>query len=269
MQYEAYWGMEMNPFQKNIDEKYSYQSNDFKQIIGRLEHLKKIKGIGLFTGSSGTGKSFGIRCFSSKLNQNLFKVVYIALSTVTVLEFYKSLALGLGLEPLCKKVDLYKSIQDRIITLVSNKKTTPLIIIDEAQYLKTEVLNDIKLLLNFKMDSVNNVIFVLSGQPVLNNILSKNIHDALKQRILINYNADGLSLDETKDYINSRLKLAGVHDPVFNDNTYEAIYSCANTSVRRLNHLVEKCLLIGAKESIKEIDTNIVMLAQNEIELFS
>ena len=268
MKYEQYWGMEFNPFKKNYDDKNIFKSNDFNQTLARLEHLKNTKGIGLFTGNSGLGKTFALKQFANTLNKNMYKVVYIPLSTVTVLEFYKSLAYGLGLIPAAKKVDLYKSIQDRIISLVKSKKITPVIIIDEAQYLKTEVFNDIKLLLNFNMDSTNHVIFILNGQPILNDILSKGIHEALKQRIVINYNSEGLTSTEIKNYIINSLELAGIHEPIFSENTYEAIFSCSNKSIRKLNSLIDKCLLIAHNENMREVDTNIVMIAQNELELY-
>ncbi|MBC2582937.1 ExeA family protein [Clostridium sp. DJ247] len=265
--YKSYWGMEFNPFEKGLSEKNFFQSHDFSQAMSRLEHLKNMKGIGLFTGLSGIGKTYTLRCFTNSLNSNLYKVIYLTLSTVTVLEFYKSLAYGLGVEIYSKKIDLFKAIQERIISLSKDKKVTPVIIIDEAQYLKTEVLNDLKLLLNFDMDSRNYAVLILCGQPLLNNILSKQIHEALKQRIVINYNYEGICKEEVIEYISSRLKLCGVFNEIFNANALEAINSCCNGSTRLLNSLIEKCLIIGYQKSLKVIDTETVMLAQNEINL--
>lgn len=265
--YKTYWGMEFNPFEKSLSEKNCFKSNDYCQAISRLEHLKNIKGIGLFTGLSGTGKTYTMRCFATSLNSNLFKVVYIPLSTLTVLEFYKALAYGLGVEPYSKKIDLFKAIQERIISLAKDKKVTPVIIIDEAQYLKSEVLNDLKLLLNFDMDSKNYAIVILSGQPFLNNTLSKQVHEALKQRIVISYNYEGISKNEVAEYISTRLNLCGVSNKIFNDNAIESINSCCNASTRILNNIIEKCLIIGYQKNCNVIDTEIVMSAQNEIEL--
>jgi type II secretory pathway predicted ATPase ExeA len=265
--YKSYWGMEFNPFEKGLSEKNFFKSEDYSQALSRLEHLKNIKGIGLFTGLSGTGKTYTLRCFANTLNPNLYKVVYITLSTVTVLEFYKSIAYGLGLEAYSKKIDLFRAIQERIISLSKDKKITPIIIVDEAQYLKTEVLNDLKLLFNFDMDSKNHAVLILTGQPLLNNTLSKQIHEALKQRIVINYNYEGISKEEVSDYLDSRLKLCGIVDEIFNDNAIEAINSCCNGSTRLLNTILEKCLMIGYQKRVKVIDTEIVMSVQNEINL--
>lgn len=265
--YKAFWGMEFDPFVKSLNEKYFFKSNDFTETLSRLEHLKSIKGIGLFTGLSGTGKTSSLRYFASSLNPNLYKVVYIPLSTVTVREFYKSLAYGLGVEPFSNKIDLFRSIQERIISLAKDKKITPVIIVDEAQYLKTDVLNDLKLLLNFNMDSQNYAILILSGQPLINTTLSKQVHDALKQRIVINYNFQGISREEVQEYINSRFALCGVANKIFNDNAIEAIYSSCNGSTRVLNNIIEKCLIIGYQKNSNVIDTEIVMNAENEINL--
>ena len=135
-----------------------------------------------------------------------------------------------------------------------DKKIIPVIIIDEAQYLKTDILNDIKILLNFEMDSKNYAIFILEGQPVLNNIFIKQTHEALKQRIIINYNFSGISKEEVAEYIVAQLSSCGVYTEIFNKNAVEAIYSCCNGSIRKINQLLDKCLLIGFLNKATIID---------------
>ena len=265
--YKAYYGLEFNPFDKSLESKHSFKSHDFNQAISRLEYLKDIRGIGLFTGEAGLGKTFSLRHFTTTLNPSLYKVVYITLSTITISEFYRSLCYGLGIEPSFKKIDMFRDIQEAITSLVKDKRMNLIIIIDEAQYLRTEIFNDLKMLFSFDMDSKNYATCILSGQPILNTILSKNIHEPLRQRIVINYNFTGITKDEVKEYIISRLKLAGCHTEIFNASAVEAVYSCSNGSIRKLNNLLEKCLIIGTQHEKEVIDTNIVMEAQNEVEL--
>lgn len=259
--------MTYNPFDKGISEKDHFASSDYTQANARLEFLKNAKGIGLFTGNAGTGKTYTLRCFAKSLNNSLFKTMYIPLSTVTVAEFYRSLSYELGLEPCSKKIDSFHNIQDALMKLSKSQRITPVIIIDEAQYLKTDILNDLKLILNFEMDSKNPVIFILTGQPILNMILNKQVHEALKQRIVINYTFEGIQKNEVEDYITSRLKLCGIHHAIFNANSYESLASCCNGSVRKLNNLIEKCLILGCQKELEVIDTEVVMHAQNDIEL--
>jgi type II secretory pathway predicted ATPase ExeA len=265
--YKAFYGLEFNPFDKGLDTKHHFKTHDFKEALSRLDYLKTIKGIGLFTGSAGLGKTYSLRHFTSTLNSNLFKVIYISLSTITVSEFYRSLSYELGLEPAFKKVDMFRNIQEALITLVRDKRISPIIIIDEAQYLKTEVFNDLKMLFNFDMDSKNYSTCILIGQPYLNTILSKNIHEALRQRIVINYQYSGITKEEIGEYIETRLKLAGCHQVVFNSNAIEAIYGCCNGSIRKINSLLETSLIMGAQLNKQVIDTEIIMSAQNEVEI--
>jgi len=259
--------MSFNPFDKDIDVKYLYETEDLKSIKSRLEYLKSNKGLGLFTGESGLGKTVAIRDFCCKLNPNLYKVMYISMSTITVLEFYKAIAYELGLEAKMRKIDIFKQIQEEVIRLVRDKKITPILIIDEAQYLKTDILNDLKILLNYEMDSKNYLTLILIGQPILISILNRNIHEAIRQRIIVSYSYSGLTKDEMNEYIDTRLLLCGSDKNIFNDNAREALFSGCNGIIRKLNSLIVKSLIIGCNKQVQAIDNNITLEAYNEISL--
>ncbi|MDR2572066.1 MAG: AAA family ATPase [Oscillospiraceae bacterium] len=263
----AYWEMQFNPFAKSPAGKYHFESDDFKQASSRLKHLCDTKGIGLFTGNPGTGKTFTMKKFTDTLNPGMFKIFYAPLSSVTVLEFYRSIAIGLGILPPCKKIDLFNVIQERIVSLAKDKRVTPVIICDEGQYLCAKILNDLKIMLNFDMDAENHAVVILAGQVALASTLSMSAHEALAQRILINYTFTGLSKNELNDYINSILKNCGVTQTIFADNALEALWACCSGSPRVVNSLAENCLRIGALKGVKLIDTEIVMLANNELNL--
>jgi type II secretory pathway predicted ATPase ExeA len=263
--FNTYFGMKCNPFRKDINIANTYELTDFKEVQGRLSYLQKTKGIGLFTGSAGLGKTYSVRYFCSKLNPSLYKVVYLPLSTVTVIEFYRGLCRGLGIEPKTKKVDMFVQIQQTIKSLCNDRKITPVIAVDEAQYLSTDVLNDLKMLFNFDMDSKNLAILILVGQPILNDILSRNVHEPLKQRIVVNYSFVGMSKEEIDLYIKDRLRLSGVNENIFQDSAITAIASNSNGSTRKLNSLVEKCLLICAQKQENIVSAETIMLADNDI----
>ena len=264
---ETYFGMKCNPFKKGFDSKKSFEFNDFNEMQARLNYLLKNKGIGLFTGSSGLGKTYSIKYFSEHLNVGLYKVVYISLSTLTVRDFYKSLCFGLGITPENGKIDMFKQIQETIKTYVNERKITPIIILDEAQYLRPEILNDIKMLLNFDMDSKDYAVLILMGQPTLNNLLSRNTHEALRQRIIINYTFAGIGKKEVEKYLENRLKLAGMNEKMFEENAIEALTSNCNGSIRKLNTIIEKCLMICEQKEENIVTSETVLLAENEINL--
>ena len=120
-----------------------------KEPLFRLDYLAATKGFGFLTGAAGRGKTTAIRNWTGTLNPSLYKVVYSSLSTLTVSDFYRSLALNLGTQPASRKPDNFRLIQEEICRLAIEKRKTPVIIIDEANYINNAVLNDLKILFNF------------------------------------------------------------------------------------------------------------------------
>ena len=265
--YESYFGMKTNPFKKDIEIQNTYEFSDFKEVQARLKYLINTKGIGLITGTSGKGKTYSVKYFTKNLNTNLYKPVYLSLSTLTVMDFYRSLCIGLGIEPASRKIDMFKQIQERIKQLVKDRKITPVIICDEAQYLRTDILNDLKMIFNFEMDSKDYAVLILIGQPVLNDILSRSVHEALKQRIMVNYTFTGIDFEEIKNYIIDRCAIAEISNSIFEDSAITAIQANCGGSTRQLNNLIDKCLLICSKKQENTITAETVLLAENDLSL--
>ena len=266
MDYTARYGLEFNPFIKNSKE-VLVETQEYKEALFRLNYLLSTKGFGLLTGSAGRGKTTAIRNWSSKLNPSLYKVVYSSLSTLTVNDFYRNLAQELGAQPAFRKTDNFKIIQNEINRLALEKRQTPVIIIDEANYISNVVLNDLKMLFNFEMDSKDRAIILLAGLPQLNNTLRLSNHEPLRQRIIMNYNLEGMSKSEGRSYIESKLKGAGCTQTVFDDNALEAILNAANGTPRMINKFCNASLLVGNSSNINIITADTVMQAISDCEL--
>ena len=174
----AYYGLSFNPFDKQaVREKDRFLSADLKEMTSRLDYLKDSRGIGVFTASPGMGKSFALRCFAAGLNPGLYHMEYICLSTVSVMEFYRQFCSVLGLEDRGGKPGMFKAIQEQVYSLYKEKRKPLLLAVDEAQYLSTGILNDIKMLMNHGYDSLNCFTLVLCGEPHLNSILRRPVHE--------------------------------------------------------------------------------------------
>lgn len=265
--FRHYYGMSFNPFDKGINEKDAFVTRDMKEMQGRLDHLSKNPGIGVFTAGAGQGKTFSLRCFREKLNPNITKFTYISLSTVTTLEFYRQLCTSLGLEQSGKKSVMFRGIQEFFEHMSTHKKIHYIVCLDEAQYLASDILRDLKILTNFSMDSRNCFSLILLGQPVLNNILMRQPHEALRQRIILNYNFMGLGEEEALEYLRNRLALSGASPAIMEDNAVLSAYSSSGGSIRRLNRIMTKSLMIGAQHDKQTIGTDIILAAVNEMEL--
>ena len=250
MDYFTRYGLEFNPFIKNSKE-IPVNTSEYKETLFRLDYLAKTKGFGILTGSAGRGKTTAIRNWASTLNPSLYKVVYSSLSTLTPNDFYRNLVKELGNEPAFKKPDNFRIIQEEITRLSINNA----------------ILNDLKILFNFEMDSRDRAAILLAGLPKLNSTLQLQIHEPLKQRIVMNYNLDGLSKDEGKAYIYEKLKGAGCNQTIFEEAAIEAILNAADGTPRLINKYCNAAILIGDTHKVNLITTDIVMQAINDCEL--
>jgi type II secretory pathway predicted ATPase ExeA len=266
MNYIARYGLEFNPFLKNSKE-VLVETKEHKETNFRLDYLAKTKGFGILTGSAGRGKTTAIRNWASSLNPSLYKVIYSSLSTLTTNDFYRNLAEELGAQPAFRKPDNFRVIQEEISRLALEKRKTPVIIIDEANYINNAILNDLKILFNFEMDSRDRAAVLLAGLPQLNSTLRLSIHEPFRQRIVMNYHLDGLTKEEGRLYILEKQRGAGCSHSVFEENAVEAILNAADGTPRIINKLCNSCLLIGDSNQVSQIDAEIVMQAISDCEL--
>lgn len=265
--FTTFYGMRMNPFDKQLPSKDAYMTLDMEQVTGRLAHLREHPGIGLFTAAPGQGKTFALRHFSDSLNPNLVKFHYICLSTVTASEFYRQLCVALGLEPSHKKSVMFQRIQDFFFSMCMNKNVHCMVCLDEAQYLSSDILRDLKMLCNFCMDSKNCFSLILLGQPLLVNMMMRQPNEALRQRICVSYSFSGISEGEARDYVKDRMGLAGASPRVFDEGALTTAYGSCNASLRQLNLILTKSLTIGAQHQKQNIDSEMVLSAVNDISL--
>lgn len=263
MKHLMYYGMTHNPFDQ--DNNATLETIDYREMTARLNYLKETKGIGLFTGNPGVGKTYTIRQFVEGLNKSLYRPCYFSMSTIKVNEFYRQLAVGLGIEPRYRKVDLFHQIQDRIDVLATQQKITPIIILDEAQYLHSSVLQDITMLLNFHMDSAKPCIIILVGLPSLATTLSRAVLEPLRQRISTQYQIIGMEEKEIEPYITHKLESSGRSATLFEASAITALKNSALGSMRRLNTLVTQALIIGESKELQSISADIIFLAHTEI----
>ena len=266
MEYIARYGLEFNPFLKNSKE-ILIETKEYSEATFRLNYLLSTKGFGLLTGSPGKGKTTVIRNWTKTLNPSLYKVIYSSLSTLTPNDFYRNLATELGTIPAHKKPDNFRKIKEEITRFSLEKKKTPVIIIDEANYINNAILNDFKILFNFEMDSKDRAVLILAGLPSLNSTLRLGIHEPLRQRIVMNYNVDGLSREESRSYISAKLQGAGCHSSIFEEAAVEAIINASDGTPRLINKYCNSSMLIGNSKGVNIITADIVMHAINECEI--
>jgi type II secretory pathway predicted ATPase ExeA len=266
--FTQYFGLKFNPFTKEIDEKHLYDSSDFKELSSRLEYMTKTRGFFLLTADAGVGKTTALRRFAGTLSVGRYRVCYSALSSLTVMDFYRGMIMTMGAYPEHTKVKMFSQVQQLISASYHEKHVTPVFIIDEAQTLSNGVLEDLRMIFNFKMDSENPFILILSGHHTIRNRLQLSAHQALRQRFAANYHMTGLTKPETGAYLSSRLQAAGAgKTDVFSEDAIEAIHGQTNGSPRLVNNLVDASLKLAAIRDVGVVDSEIVLLSSRDIEI--
>ncbi len=263
--YRAFYGFQRPAFPKDIESKNLYTYESLREFQGRLDYMKKYRGIMLVTGDPGTGKTTAMRGFVDQLNQDLFMTSYVPLSTVAIGDFYKQLNDKVNGENLSTKSLLFKSIQERIVHYANQLNKIPVIIIDEAHLLKNENFFELQIITNFQMDSQDPAIFILIAQSHLNDRLARTILESFNQRINLKFHFRPLNLKESSAYIKHQIKIAGVSNDILDDNALKAVYNLTGGIIRKTNHLVVKSLCLGAVNKKHIITEEEVLAASKEL----
>jgi general secretion pathway protein A len=259
--YTIFYSLSKEPFPKDIRPQDAYQTTSHKGALEALEYLKKSKGMGIILGQPGLGKSYTLRTFTESLNPNLYHLMYFPLSTVSVMDFYRSLVYMLGETPKHRKIDLFRQIQKGIEKMYHERKITPIFILDEIHLTPDAFLQDLALLFNFEMDSVNPFILIMAGLPHFKTKLRLNSNESLRQRIIMKYEMEPLCPEEVKSYIEHQMGVAGANMPIFTETALQAITTNSQGIPRTINNLAVQSLLFGSKFQKNQIDESIVRLA--------
>jgi len=263
--YRKHFGLSRHPFGKEIETDDMFHSTSLQELEARLGHLVELRGIGLVTGESGSGKTSACRKMVASLHTGLHRVLYVPLSTGNAMDLYKTIAWELGLPTERNRAALYKQIRAEVTRLCQEARCRPLLIIDEAHHLRSEVLEDLRLLTNYAMDSDNRLCLLFVGHPELRRRLGLAAHEALCQRIVVRYHLGGLTREELPPYLGHLLKLAGTELPLFEPAAMEAIFQATSGLLRKVNLLAHHCLMAAALAKAKVVTIEHVQAALPEV----
>jgi len=262
--YREYYGFTHYPFGKDIPSDQLLLYRNFREYKKRMEFLQKHGGIGILWGESGAGKSAGLRWLRDSLNKNRYRLFYLPEPPNSVPDFYRQLALAMDLKPAFRRIDMYCQIQDHIIELAKEKRVLPIIALDECQMYPYQVLESVRLFLNFDMDSKDYAVLILCGQTELKKRLKRTVYEPLTLRVTIQHHFSGLDCEETEKYLLHRLELAGVKHQLFEPDAVQFIHQVTKGNMRKIDHLAVQSLFLGAGLKNNSIDQSVVDTAMQE-----
>lgn len=258
--FESFYGLSKTPFARDIPTGQLYQSVTLEEILGRLEHAANRQLFAVVTGDCGTGKTTTIRCFKDSLDSAKFMVMYLADSKLTPRHFYKGLLEQLGCEAKFYRGDAKRQLHREIELMRGIHHLQPVVIVDEAHLLDKEMLEEVRFLLNFKMDAESLMTLILVGQSELWDRLQLQSYAAIRQRIDLQFKIPYLDRAQVGEYVKRHLAYAGAEHDIFSDSAVNEIFRFSSGAARLVNKVCTHCLLYGAQNGRRIIDDHMVKL---------
>jgi len=256
--YESFYGLKEKPFTLLPDPEYLYLSPKHQRALTLLEYgMMNQAGFSVICGDTGAGKTTLIRRLLSELEDN----TTVGLITNTHESFGELLSwvlMAFGLDGEDKsKAQMHQMFIAFLIEQYAKNKHCVLIV-DEAQNMKADTLEELRMLSNINSDKDQVLQVILAGQPALRETLRKPELMQFAQRIAVDYYLEALSEEETKTYIHHRLHIAGSDKEIFTDEACKAIYKYSGGTPRLINLLSDTSLVYGFAEQSKMIDAPLV-----------
>jgi len=264
--YTSFFGLNEKPFELLPNPKYLFPSKGHKKALSYLEYgIQERAGFTLLTGEVGSGKTTLLRNIINSLG-GAATLAMVFNTQVDAVELLALINEDFGLDVASKdKVALLRDLNEFLIEENSNNHR-PILIIDEAQNLSVELLEQIRLLSNLELDSSKMLQIILVGQPELKKLISRPELRQLRQRISVSCHLGPLSPEETEAYIFHRLEIAGNRQAVtFQPEVFSLIHQFAHGSPRLINVIGDFLLLTAFVEGTRTINVAMVQEAIDEL----
>jgi general secretion pathway protein A len=261
--YESFFGLKCEAFSVAADPRFIYMSPKHRQARAHLRHgLGRGAGFILLTGEIGAGKTTVCRLFLRQLPPNA-DVAFVVNPRLDAPALLTRVCEDLRIDLPPGAVDLIDIIHGHLLLAHAQGRRT-LIVIDEAQALSIDVLEQLRLLTNLDATGSKLQVFLI-GQPELRTIIKAPALQALEQRVVARYHLSALSRDETALYIAHRLTVAGLSGPVpFDDEALRAVYKLTGGVPRRINVLCDQTMVAAETRGTLRIDKALVETVAGE-----
>jgi general secretion pathway protein A len=267
--YKDFFGLRANPFNVNPDPRYLFLTRHTEEALACLTYgIQSRKGFVLLTGEVGTGKTTLINKLLEWLRLQQVATAFVFNSRLNTTQFldYMMADFGIPCDSKAKSqilLRLYNWLLDRY-----RAGETAVLIVDEAQNLTDEVLEEIRMLTNLETFTEKLLQIVLVGQPELEQKLKQPQLRQLRQRLTLRARTHPLSFEETKAYVQQRLRIAGSNgQAIFDPDSLAAIHRYSSGIPRVINLLCEHCLVSAFVDQQKVIGAGVVDAVASDFDL--
>jgi type II secretory pathway predicted ATPase ExeA len=267
--YESFFGLAERPFDLTPNPKYLVLTEGHREVLSNLEYaISSRKGITLLLGEAGSGKTTLIRAAMEKQPVRVH-CVHLQNPTLTRQEFVETLAVRFRLSDRASRskaaflAELEAQLSDR-----SRQGETTVLIVDEAQSLPPELLEEIRLLANIETAADKLLTVILAGQPELADRLNHSSLRQLKQRVALRCELRALSREEAVSYVAGRIRIAGgVGAQVFTREAVELMHACSRGIPRTISVIADNALVGGFAAGVRPVPSRFVREVSSDFDL--
>ena len=265
--YLSHYNLNKKPFSISPDSRFLWLGEKYSEALATLKYgIQANIGFLLLTGDIGTGKTALINRLIREINVPTL-IATIPDPGLNIIDFFNYLAFRFNINRKFKSKGEFLIFFKKFIKNAYALDLKVLIIIDEAQRLSPELLEEIRQLSNIELDhkKLLNIFFV--GQTEFNKFLIKEINKATQQRIAVKYHIEPLTQKETALYIQHRLKIAGATGEIFNPKAIKEIYNFSRGYPRMINKICSHSMLAGYSKDLKSIDDFVIRECAAELNI--
>jgi len=245
--YEAFYGLSGKPFQLNPDPSFYFGSSQHRRAMAFLEYgLHQNEGFIVVTGEIGAGKTTLVRDLLGKLDAEKIVAANLVSTQLGADDMLRMVAAAFGLPTRqTTKSELLLSLEAFLVSIASKGKRC-LLLVDEAQNLTPRAIEELRMLSNFQLETHALLQSFLIGQPEFRRILQRPELQQLRQRVIASCHIGPMDANETRQYIEHRLKHVGWNGvPQIQTGAYQAIFEASAGVPRRINSICDRLLLSG------------------------
>jgi general secretion pathway protein A len=247
MDYLEYYKLSEHPFSNVVDSRFYYNNPQHSEALLRLKYaVDTSKGLAVVIGNIGAGKTTLARKLLEELDEERYEAALLVIihSSVNSEWLFKKFAIQLGVKNVPEnKIELLSEIYRRLLE-INDEGRKAIVLMDEVQMLNSrEIMEEFRGLLNMETPEGKLVNFIFFGLPDLDQVLS--LDEPLKQRVAVRIKLTAYSEENTSDYINHRLEIAGSQSEIFTPAAVKLIYKYSKGSPRLINTICDNALLEG------------------------
>lgn len=264
--YRLRFGLTHHPLPRDATgPSYYSQTPGFAQLESHFHDLLDEPGLGLLTAEPGVGKTAAIRNICSQLPSPDYLVVYLCDTAGSPCDFYRTLAVELGLPTSQRKSQLWNDIKGALANLIDEQHTTPVVVVDEAQHLSDRFLADLAGFLNFAFDRRSLAALWLLGLPAFARRLRMQLHAPLYTRVVAHVQLLPLERDDFRALVEHGIRAAGSKEKLLSDSALELLFRSSRGIPRIASRVLRASLKKAHAHNQNLVDDHVLRVAIEEL----